>query len=141
MFVSVTLTPYFTICLATPHISTDLGYAARNGDMTTMHQICNNYNTEHLNLDSALCLSSSYNNLAEMRYLISKGAKNTETALVCAALRNQLDAVRFLVCKERCKIPAINLEEAISLAKDSGSVEVEKYLRMKLAPPDVVVKV
>lgn len=109
-------------------VSTDLGYAARDGDMKTMRSIFEKSSARELNIESALCLSASYCRIPAMRYLIAMGAKDTNTALVAASVRNQMQSVRFLVSKEQCKVPATDLVSAIKVARNVGAADVEWFL-------------
>ena len=115
----------------------ELGYAARNGDMHQMRAILKEQNLEDLNLESALTLSASYSRIQAMRYLISMGARDTDTALMAASVRNKIEAVQFLISEERCKVPATDLVSAMRAAGSSGTAEAEWLLFYTLKRGDV----
>ena len=128
MFVALTYAVCFQLSILHARASIELGYAARNGDMYQMREIFKSRKPENLNIESALTLSASYSRIPAMRYLICMGAKDTDTALVAASVRNKIKAIRFLISEEQCKVPATDLVSAMKAADSSGAADAEWLL-------------
>tara|TARA_B100001094_G_scaffold199274_1_gene193369 strand:- start:2528 stop:2965 length:438 start_codon:yes stop_codon:yes gene_type:complete len=137
MFLTVACIIYFPLSIIHARASIELGYAARNGDMYQMREIFKAQNPKNLNIESALTLSASYSRISAMRYLICMGARDTNTALVAASVRNKIKAVQFLISEERCKVPATDLVSAMRAAGSSGAAEAEWLLFYTLKRGDV----
>lgn len=128
MFVALTYIVCFPQSMLHARASIELGYAARNGDMYQMREIFKAQNPEDLNIESALTLSASYSRIPAMRYLICMGARDTDTALLAASVRNKIKAIQFLISEEQCKVPATDLVSAMKAAESSGAAEAEWLL-------------
>lgn len=136
MFLALMYIPCFTLSMLHTRASIELGYAARNGDMNQMRKIFSAHNPENLNIEAALTLSASYSRIPAMRYLICMGARDTNTALMAASIRNKINAIQFLISEEHCKEPATDLVSAMKAAEQSGAAEAEWILCYTLKQGD-----
>jgi len=101
--------------------------AARNGNMAALSSIVHSQGRGGINLDPALNEASAYGRIKAMKFLIARGAHDYTGALVRAALRNQIGAVRYLLDSDAC-IEEEDLQLARLAAGGADSAEVEFLL-------------
>lgn len=101
--------------------------AARNGNMAALSSIVHSQGRGGINLDPALVEASAYGRIRAMKFLIARGAHDYTGALVRAALRNQIGAVRYLLDSD-VYIEEEDLRMARLAAGGADSTEVEFLL-------------
>ena len=101
--------------------------AARNGNMAALSSIVHSQGRGGINLDPALNEASAYGRIKAMKFLIARGAHDYTGALVRAALRNQIGAVRYLLDSD-AYIEEEDLQLARLAAGGSDSAEGEFLL-------------
>jgi len=101
--------------------------AARNGNMAALSSIVHSQGRGGINLDPAFVEASAYGRIKAMKFLIARGAHDYTGALVRAALRNQIGAVRYLLDSD-VHIEEEDLQLARLAAGGSDSAEVEFLL-------------
>jgi len=105
----------------------DLSRVARNGDHARLSALIGASPITESDLNRVLIVASAHSRITTMKVLIAKGATDLDTALVAAAMRNQMAAVRFLVSPERAS-PATDMAAAMTAAGLYGAFDAEFYL-------------
>ena len=113
-------------------VGTAMKTAARNGNLVQLHQIVQTVRPESVNLNPVLLEASSYGRIKVIQYLISQGADDYSGALVYASLRNQIQAVRYLLKHGDEHIDDQDLLMARLAAGSSDSTEAEFFLHVHL---------
>lgn len=102
--------------------------AARTGNMAALSSIVHSQGRSGASLDPALAEASAYGRVKAMQFLIARGAHDFTGALVRAALRNQIGAVRYILDSDACEIEEADLRLARLAAGGADSTEVEFLL-------------
>ena len=106
----------------------ELTRAAARGDLAALRRVLESNALDTVDLDNALVIAASFNNVECMGLLEEKNAGGgMEEALLQASLRDNALAVRWLISKERVD-PAKNLEAASKLASGSSALICEWIL-------------
>ena len=105
----------------------ELTRAAARGDLAALRRVLESNALDTVDLDNALVIAASFNNVECMGLLEEKNAGGMEKALLQASLRDNALAVRWLISKERVD-PAKNLEAASKLASGSSALICEWIL-------------
>ena len=113
--------------LAHPYSVSELSRVARNGDHYKLLALLSTASVDVPDLNRVLIVASMHSRIPSMKMLIARGATDLDTALVGAAMRNQMAAVRFLVSPER-ESPATDMAPAMQIAGLYGAFDVEFYL-------------
>lgn len=113
--------------LSHPYSVADLSHVARNGNHNRLLALLSSAPVPESDLNRVLIVAAMYSRIPSMKILIAKGATDLDTALLGAAMRNQMAAVRFLVSPERTT-PATDMARAVQIAGMHGAVDAEFYL-------------
>ena len=107
--------------------SAQLARASRTGDFAGVRRCFLDYDSNTLDLDTALCAAAAHSHMGIVGFLVTFGASDLEHALLCAVLRDNVRIAAYLTSKERSS-PATNLKEAQTLAANVGSLNCEWML-------------
>ncbi len=100
--------------------SSQLVYAARNGDFTAVRRCFLDHDLDDLDLDSALDAAAAYAHADIVDFLVRFGATDLNSALLSAAARDHVQIVAYLISKDR-RNPATKTREAQTLASNVGA--------------------
>ena len=107
--------------------ATALKTAARHGNMPALVSLVQSMGPNGIDLEPAFVEASSYGHVRAMEYLIEKGACDVRGALIKAAARNQIGAVRFLMERDD-PVDELDVQLARLVAGGSDATETEFYL-------------
>jgi hypothetical protein len=102
--------------------------AARTGNMAALSSIVHSQDRKGASLDPAFVEASAYGRVKAMKFLVARGAHDFAGALVCASLRNQIGAVRYLLDSDAYDMEEDELRRARLAAGGADSTEVEFLL-------------
>ena len=106
--------------------------AARNGNLMQLASLVQAAKHQPTSLNPVLLEASSYGRIKVIQYLIAQGADDYSGALVYASLRNQIQAVRYLLDHGDEHIDDQDLLMARLAAGSADSTEAEFYLHVHL---------
>ena len=113
-------------------VGTAMKMAARNGNLMQLSQLVQTMKSQPVSLNPVLLEASSYGRIKVIQYLITQGADDYSGALVYASLRNQIQAVRYLLDHGDEHIDDQDLLMARLAAGSADSTEAEFYLHVHL---------
>ena len=113
-------------------LGTAMKIAARNGNLMQLSSLVQAVKHQPLSLNPVLIEASSYGRIKVIQYLIAQGADDFPGALVHASLRNQIQAVRYLLDHGDEHIDDQDLLMARLAAGSADSTEAEFYLHVHL---------
>ena len=113
--------------IAHPYSVAEMSRVARNGDHYRLLALLSTASVDVPDLNRVLIVASMHSRIPSMKMLIARGATDLDTALIGAAMRNQMAAVRFLVSPER-ESPATDMARAMRAAGLYGAFDAEFYL-------------
>ncbi len=113
---------------------TDLGgpgnrlvHAARSGDFQRVRQCFVDHDRAELDLDSALDAAAAHSHTGIVMFLVNLGAKDLDSALLSAVMRDNVRIAAYLISKERHQ-PATNIQLAQTLASNVGAFNCDWLL-------------
>lgn len=106
--------------------------AARNGNLVQLATLVQTVKPQPISLNPVLIEASSYGRIKVIQYLLAQGADDYPGALVHASLRNQIQAVRYLLEHGDEHIDDQDLRMARLAAGSADSTEAEFYLHVQL---------
>ena len=109
--------------------SSQLVYAARNGDFTAVRRCFLDHDLDDLDLDSALDAAAAYAHADIVEFLVRFGATDLDSALLSAAARDHVQIVAYLISKDR-RSPATKTREAQTLASNMGAYNCDWLLTL-----------
>lgn len=107
--------------------SRKLVHAARAGDFVAVRRVFLDHKCAELDLDSALDAAASHSQLEIVKFLVTFGAKDLESALLSSVARDNVAIASYLISKERIE-PARNTQAAQTLAANIGSLNCDWLL-------------
>jgi hypothetical protein len=113
-------------------VGTAMKMAARNGNLMQLASLVQTAKQQPISLNPILLEASSYGRIKVIQYLIAQGADDYSGALVYASLRNQIQAVRYLLEHGDAHIDDQDLLMARLAAGSADSTEAEFYLHVHL---------
>ena len=113
-------------------VGTAMKMAARNGNLMQLASLVQTAKQQPISLNPILLEASSYGRIKVIQYLIAQGADDYSGALVYASLRNQIQAVRYLLEHGDEHIDDQDLLMARLAAGSADSTEAEFYLHVHL---------
>jgi hypothetical protein len=113
-------------------VGTAMKMAARNGNLMQLSRLVQTMKHQPVSLNPVLLEASSYGRIKVIQYLIAQGADDYSGALVYASLRNQIQAVRYLLEHGDEHIDDQDLLMARLAAGSADSTEAEFYLHVHL---------
>ena len=117
---------------ASNRVGTAMKMAARNGNLVRLASLVQTAKSQPISLNPVLLEASSYGRIKVIQYLIAQGADDYSGALVYASLRNQIQAVRYLLKHGDEHIDDQDLLMARLAAGSADSTEAEFYLHVHL---------
>lgn len=114
------------------HTSIAFNLAASNGNVRRVAEIVEAEGTSRLDVDGALLRAASNGHVDVLEYLLEKGASDATGALACAAIHNQLRAVKYLAYHPCVAIDRTALKFAAVAAGNNDAIEAEFFLLTKL---------
>ena len=107
--------------------SNRLVQAARAGDFERVRRCCIDHDYVELDLDSALDAAAAHSHTGIVMFLVTLGAKDLDSALLSAVMRDNVRIAAYLISKERHQ-PATNVELAQTLASHVGALNCDWLL-------------
>lgn len=102
--------------------------AARTGNMAALSSIVHSLDRRGTSLDPAFVEASAHGRVKAMKFLVARGAHDFAGALLCASLRNQIGAARYLLDSDAYDMEEADLRRARVAAGGADSTEVEFLL-------------
>ena len=102
--------------------------AARTGNMAALSSIVHSQGRNGISLEPAFVEASAYGRVKAMKFLVARGAHDFAGALLCASLRNQIGAARYLLDSDAYDMEEADLRRARIAAGGADSTEVEFLL-------------
>ena len=107
--------------------SSQLVHAARAGDFQVVRKCFIDHDRTELDLDSALDAAAAHSHTVIVMFLVNLGAKDLDSALLSAVMRDNVRIAAYLISKERHQ-PATNIQLAQTLASNVGAFNCDWLL-------------